>query len=72
MSKELYDIRMKLHRETEFGKKLFGAVFVSDDGDIDNAKWLPKSQIEMEPVPNMPGYFDITMPIWLAEEKELV
>jgi hypothetical protein len=33
--------------------------------------WLPKSEIEMEPSKKA-DVFTVTMPQWLAEEKELV
>lgn len=72
MSKQLHDVRMKLHHETQPGKTTLGALLVSETGDKDKAVWLPKSQIEFVEVPGKSGYLDITMPLWLAEEKELV
>lgn len=57
---------MKLHHETP------KAILVSDDGDPDHAKWLPKSEVEFEEVRNKVGYVEVTMPTWLAIEKGLV
>lgn len=63
---ELVDLRMCLHAETD------AAIRVSDDGFDTHAKWLPKSQIEYEPVPGKPRYVDVTMPEWLAMDKGLI
>jgi len=64
MRSDLYDIEMQLHHET--GK----AVLVSDDGDRDNAVWLPKASIEIEP--KSKGVIVVTLPEWLAVEKGLL
>ena len=61
---ELYDIVGQIHAETE------KAILFSDDGDKNNAQWLPRSQIEIEQRPS--GVFKVTMPAWLAKEKEFV
>lgn len=63
MSK-LVDVSMTLHVETK------AAILVSDDGDKENAVWLPKSQVEFtEPKNNIT---EVTMPEWLAKEKGLI
>lgn len=43
---------------------------MSNNGERKDAKWLPKSQIEIEPMTG--GLFVVTMPEWLAIDKELV
>jgi hypothetical protein len=43
---------------------------VSLDGERDNAVWLPKSAIEMEP--KRDGVYTITLPERLAIDKGLV
>lgn len=64
MSKsDLIDVSVKLHHETE------KAWLVSDDGDKDNAVWVPKSQAEIEP---KNGVFILTLPEWLATDKGLL
>jgi hypothetical protein len=62
--RELCDVTMQLHHETP------GAVLVSDDGDRDNAKWLPRSQIEIEEKGD--GVVVITLPVWLAKQEGLI
>jgi len=41
-------------------------------GDKDKAVWLPFSQIEIEPNDAFPGIETVTLPEWLAQEKELI
>jgi hypothetical protein len=62
---DLIDIVCTLHAETE------KAIFVSDDGEKDNAVWLPKSQIEYE-LRGRTGSTIVTMPEWLAKDKGLI
>ncbi len=64
MKSDLIDISVFLHHETQ------GAVLVSDDGELQKAKWIPKSQCEIERQPG--GTVILTLPEWLAIEKELV
>lgn len=47
------------------------AVLVTADGP-DNAVWLAKSLIEIEPNAVNAGLVDVTLPLWLAEERGLV
>lgn len=61
--RELYDASFKLYHETD------AAILVSDD-DGETKHWLPKSQIEFEHRPG--GIVEVTMPLWLAREKEIV
>lgn len=61
---ELVDVTMQLHHETA------KAVLVSDDGERDNAKWLPLSQIEIERKAD--GVVIVTLPIWLAKQEGLI
>ena len=66
MSKsDLIDVSAQLHRETD------KAVLISDDGERDNAIWLPKSQIEFT-LPDRKGVTTITLPEWLAKDKGLI
>jgi hypothetical protein len=60
----LTDVTMQLHHETD------KAVLVSDDGDRDNAKWLPLSQIEIERKAD--GVVIVTLPTWLAKQEGLI
>jgi len=61
--RELYDAAFELFAETD------KAILISEDGGKTKI-WLPKSQIEFEKKPD--GSVEVTMPIWLAREKELV
>lgn len=60
----LVDLTVRVHYRTE------KAILVSDDGDRENAKWLPLSQIEVEEVDASTAI--VTLPEWLAVEKGLV
>ena len=64
MKSDLVDIAVQLHHATE------RAILVSDDGDHENAIWLPLSQVEIETKPG--GTAIVTMPEWLALEKGLI
>ena len=46
------------------------AILVSEDGDEDNAAWIPLSQCEI--VRLSEEVVEITMPEWLAIDKGLV
>jgi hypothetical protein len=48
------------------------AILVSDDGDEDNAVWLPRSQIEYDRNAAVGDEITMTMPEWLAEDKGLI
>lgn len=61
---DLVDVLVTMHAETP------KAVLVSDTGENDDAVWLPRSQIEIEPAKK--GLFTVTMPEWLAKDKGLV
>lgn len=60
----LTDILVQVHHMTE------KALLVSLDGDRRKAVWLPLSLIEYEDKGK--GMLEITLPIWLAEQKGLV
>jgi hypothetical protein len=47
------------------------AVLVSDDGDKDNSVWLPLSQLAFEGELKAGKMVKLTMPEWLAFEKDL-
>lgn len=57
---DLVDLKLKLHHQT------VKAVLLSETGRAEDAKWVPLSQIEMEP--DGKGFVDVTMPEWLAEK----
>lgn len=61
---ELIDIELTIHHETE------KAVLVSDNGERDEAVWLPLSAIEIERKAS--GLAIITMPERLALDKGLI
>jgi hypothetical protein len=61
---DLIDVTLQLHHETA------KAILVSEDGDRDNAKWLPLSQVEIERKER--GIVIVTMPEWLAMDKDLI
>lgn len=77
MKSDLTDLTLALHAETE------RAVLVSDDGDAKKSKWLPKSQVEIERTDKFCQFKNqvgtkkypvviVTLPEWLAINKELV
>lgn len=66
MKSDLEDITVVLHHTTE------RAVLVSENGDRDDAVWLPLSQIEVRPVSNASGCVEITAPEWLLKDKGLI
>lgn len=59
--KDSIEIFVEVKHETELG------ILVSDGL---NQFWLPKSQIEIEY--RKDGHAEITLPQWLAEEKEII
>ena len=68
MKNDSVEVEMQIHHETE------RAILASDDGDRENAVWLPTSQIKVRR-PNRslgPGHVIVIMPEWLAETKRLV
>lgn len=67
MRSNLIDVTLICVREAPSGKA-WGFKETEDDEDL---VWLPKSEIEMEPT-KKEGIFTVTMPEWLAHEKELI
>ena len=66
MKSNVIDVQVMLHHRTD------KAALVSDDGDRDNAVWLPFSQIELDD-DAMPGQtVEIVVPEWLAADKGLI
>ena len=66
---DLVDLTLTIHHETD------AAILASDDGVEKTARWLPKSQVEIERFgPERPGEYEaiVTMPMWLATEKKLI
>lgn len=68
MKSYVVDLSVFIHYQTD------KAYLVSDDGDRENAVWLPKSVVEIEPgMENSVGIpVGITLPEDLAIEKGLV
>lgn len=60
--KQLFDASFEFLRETDL------AICVTEDGSKTTI-WLPKSQIEYELRDD--GTVEVTMPLWLAREKEV-
>ena len=74
MKSDLTDLTLALHHETAL------AVLVSETGDEKKAKWLPKSKVEVEKTGKVVqgtvgarkfAVVIVTLPEWLAVEKEL-
>lgn len=63
---EKVDVFMKIHVETPT------AVLVSECGDKSKAVWLPKSQVTISRSKDKDDEGTITIPEWLAEEKEII
>lgn len=61
---DLVDVVVTIHRETD------KAVLVSDTGFRTDGKWLPRSQIEIEPHKGLTA--TVTMRAWLAKEKGFI
>jgi hypothetical protein len=61
---ELTDLELHLHHETE------KAILVSNDSNRANAKWLPKSMVEIQEQNGV--IVEVTLPRWLAEREGLV
>lgn len=60
---ERHEITLQFHRETE------KAILVSETGKVDDAVWLPKSQISYEE--DSQGFKCVVEgPAWLFAEKE--
>jgi hypothetical protein len=65
---DLIDVEVTLHADPASAL----AILVSDDGDEDNAVWLPRSQIEYDRNACVGDIITVTMPGWLATDKGLV
>ena len=52
------------------------AILASDDGDEERAVWIPKSKIvsfqQIGKTTDIVQTFEISIPEWLAREKELI
>jgi hypothetical protein len=68
MRSDLTDLLLFEHHRTA------AAILVSDTGEEKKAVWLPLSQVEIEPKPGKPGGREVivTLPQWLAQQKELI
>ena len=61
---DLIEIEMQMHSHTQ------KAILVSDDGNDDNAVWLPVSQIQTRDKGG--ARMIVTMPEWLAMKEGLI
>lgn len=66
MKSDLIDIAGVVHAETAL------AILFSDTAHKEDAKWLPKSQIEIEADGGRRNFVTVTMPERLAIEKGMV
>lgn len=64
MKSDLVDLDVQIHATTP------RAVLASINGDIKRAAWLPLSQVDV--ILKRHGTATVTMPEWLAVEKEMV
>lgn len=60
----IVDLTLQLHHETD------RAILVSDDGEEEQAVWLPLSQCEVNKLKG--NVVEVTMPEWLAIDKKLI
>lgn len=66
MKSDLIDIAGVIHAETAL------AILFSDTAHREDAKWLPKSQIEIEYDGGRRNFVTVTLPERLASEKGLI
>lgn len=66
MRSNLVDLSVYIHHETD------KALLVSDNGNRDQAVWLPKSVVEIEGDYQVPSVIEITLPEYIAEERGLI
>lgn len=77
---DLVDLTLCLHAESKKGMKEVGAIRVSNDGDDTKAQWLPKSQCDFTLTGRRQRskqgsgveIVTVTLPQWLAKDKELI
>lgn len=62
---DIIELTVQLHGKTD------RAIRVSDDGENQNAVWIPKSQIEAQEDLGK-GMIEISIPEWLALDKGLI
>lgn len=67
MSRELVDLEAYVVRDNERDQ----AILVRLD-DTSPKVWLPRSEVEIEYKQGSTTIATVTLPVWLAEEKELV
>jgi len=61
----IIDLEVYIHHQTE------GAILVSSDDTAGEKVWLPKSVVEINGDPTIPGDAEISLPRSYAEEKGL-
>jgi len=59
---ELTDVTLQLVHETQ------KAYLFTDDGEEKSAKWVPKSQVEIE-LKRGSNIYEVTLPVWLAQKN---
>lgn len=63
---DLYETEMVIHQDRD-GQR---AILASTTGDVDDAVWLPRAEVEVEYT--APGRANVCMPQWLAENRRIV
>jgi hypothetical protein len=67
MAKQLVDLKVLVCRDVDTDL----AILVRLDEDAKKV-WLPRSEIEVEYERDSGTIATVTMPVWLAEEKDLI
>ena len=63
---DVVDIEVHVHHRTE------KAILVSQNGDKDEAVWVPLSQVEIEKHQTLQRAYILTIPEWLAADKGML
>jgi len=69
MSRELVTLSLRVNRDEPTDQAI---LVTQDDGDSIKNRWLPRSEIEFEYTDQRHRLANVTMPEWLAIEKDLV
>lgn len=67
---ELVDLELVIEHETQVGEEDKGAILVKNLKDAN--VWLPKSLVQFELLSRRSRTYTVTLPLWLAEKRELV
>ena len=67
-TKAMQKVTLELHLHAATDR----AIYVSDDGEEDNAVWLPRSQIDVDENAEIGETTSIEVPEWLAKREGLI